>query len=255
MTNGLPPGNGPAGPASGEPPGGQGNYLGMVVDGSLGDGVEVRLAEGTSVEDVKVGTFITIQGSQLRFFGVVTEIALGSTDPRLKQMPPDVADPFISQVVQGTVAYGKLSVLPNLIMPVALGDSVEGPVAAKTIPPHFSPAYAASARDVAMVFGEEDERHFWIGNPLDMEAKVCLDLDELVKRSIGVFGKSGTGKTFLTRLLLIGLLQKSGAVNLVFDMHNEYGWEGTSEGPSVRELDLLRRVLDPKRLFLGRSAA
>ena len=226
MTDGLPPGNGQIGPAAGEPPGDQGSYLGMVVDGSLGDGVEVRLAEGTSVEDVKVGTFVTIQGKQLRFFGVLTEISLGSTDPRVKQMPPDVGDPFISQVVQGTVAYGKLSVLPNLIMPVALGDSVEGPVAAKTIPPHFSPAYAAAARDVALVFGEEDERHFWIGNPLDMETKVCLDLDQLVKRSIGVFGKSGTGKTFLTRLLLVGILQGGQASALIFDMHSEYGWGG-----------------------------
>ncbi len=243
MTNGIPPAaGGPAGPATGETPGEQGSYLGMVVDGSLGDGVEVRLAEGTSVEDVKVGTFVTIQGRQLRFFGVATEIALGSTDPRLKQMPPDVADPFICQVVQGTVAYGKLSVLPNLIMPVALGDSVEGPLAAKTIPPHFSPAYAASARDVAMVFGEEDERHFWIGNPLDMETKLCLDLDELVKRSIGVFGKSGTGKTFLTRLLLVGILQGGRASSLIFDMHSEYGWAG-------RDADRNTQVKGLKQLF------
>ena len=57
-----------------------------------------------------------------------------------------------------------------------------------------------------------------------MEAKVCLNLDELVKRSIGVFGKSGTGKTFLTRLLLVGILQGGQASSLIFDMHSEYGW-------------------------------
>jgi DNA helicase HerA-like ATPase len=63
-----------------------------------------------------------------------------------------------------------------------------------------------------------------------METKLCLNLEELVKRSNGIFGKSGTGKTFLTRLLLIGMLQKSKATNLIFDMQNEYGWAGTSEG-------------------------
>ena len=77
-----------------------------------------------------------------------------------------------------------------------------------------------------MVFGRDDDRHFWIGHPLDMDTRVCLDLDELVKRSIGVFGKSGTGKTFLTRLLLVGILQGGGASSLVFDMHSEYGWSG-----------------------------
>jgi DNA helicase HerA-like ATPase len=73
-----------------------------------------------------------------------------------------------------------------------------------------------------------------------METKVCINLEELVKRSNGVFGKSGTGKTFLTRLLLIGILQKGTAVNLVFDMHSEYGWEGSSEaGRKVKALKQL----------------
>jgi len=62
-----------------------------------------------------------------------------------------------------------------------------------------------------------------------METKVCLDIPEFVKRSNGVFGKSGTGKTFFTRLLLIGMVQKKAAANLIFDMHNEYGWQVQSE--------------------------
>ncbi|GAI88168.1 unnamed protein product, partial [marine sediment metagenome] len=91
-----------------------------------------------------------------------------------------------------------------------------------------------------LVFGSEDERKFYIGTPLDMETKICLDLPELVKRSNGIFGKSGTGKTFLTRLLLIGMLQKGTAVNLVFDMHSEYGWESRSEeGRKVKALKQL----------------
>ena len=201
-----------------------GGFLGLVVDGSLANGIDVRLDPDTSIESVKVGTFVTIRGSDHQFFGVVTDVALGSTDQRLKHGSIDLGNPFISQALLGTVAYGTLSVLPNLIMPAVLGDVDEAPAAAKTIPPHFSRAHTASERDVAMVFGREDEGHFWIGNPLDMEAKLCLNLDELVKRSIGVFGKSGTGKTFLTRLLLVGILQSGRASSMIFDMHNEYGW-------------------------------
>ena len=221
--------------------------LGLVVGGSLAQGVEVRLSDGgqTSVEDIKVGTFVTIQGSKYRFFGVVTDLALNSSDPRLKHFPPEVDDPFIAQVVSGTIAYGTITVLPNLTMPVVLGGEEEAPVAAKTIPAHFSRTYAASQRDVEMVFGSEDERHFWIGTPLDMEAKVCLDLEELVKRSIGVFGKSGTGKTFLTRLLLVGILQGDRASSLIFDMHSEYGWGG-------RDADRNVTVKGLKQLFPSR---
>ena len=60
--------------------------------------------------------------------------------------------------------------------------------------------------------------------------RVHLNLDRLVERSSGVFGKSGTGKTFLTRTLLAGIVKQGAAVNLVFDMHNEYGWESEAEG-------------------------
>jgi len=217
----------------------QGGYLGMVVEGSLTGGVQVRLDPSTSVEDIKVGAFVTMQGEKLRFFGVVTDVRLDAADRRLKSTPPDVQDPFIAQVIAGTTAYGTISVLPNLTMPAVLGDS-QGPSAAKTVPAHFARAYSASARDVEMVFGSEDERHFWIGSPLDMETKVCLDLKALAERSIGVFGKSGTGKTFLTRLLLIGILQSDLASSLIFDMHSEYGWQGRGErGTFVKGLKQL----------------
>jgi DNA helicase HerA-like ATPase len=195
-----------------------------------------------SVEDVKVGSFVTVKGRRNRFFGVVTDISLGGSDARLKHAPSGIEDPFIVDVLSGTLAYGNISVLPTLTMSVVAGDSVDSPVAAKTIPAHFSAVYTASEQDVAMVFGEEDDQHFWIGTPVDMNAKVCLNLDELVKRSIGVFGKSGTGKTFLTRLLLVGVLQGGQASSLIFDMHSEYGWAG-------RDSDTNTMVKGLKQLF------
>ena len=210
----------------------EGTLLGMVVGGSLSHDVEVRLDAAVSVEGIKLGTFVSLHGTRHRFFGVITDIGLGSTDQRLKHSAPDLTDPFFASVVSGTVAYGTISVLANLTMPEVLGDG-EKPMAAKTIPAHFSPVYSASQRDIEMVFNKEDERHFFIGNPLDMECKVCLDLDELVKRSIGVFGKSGTGKTFLTRLLLAGMVKRDQASTLIFDMHSEYGFQGSDSDRGI----------------------
>ena len=227
-------------------PGDVGTPLGMVVDGSLTKGVEVRLDPTTSVEDIRVGSFVTIQGERMRFFAVVTDVALGAADPGMKYAPPDVGDPFIAQVVSGTTVYGTISVLPALTMPAVSGAS-SGPTPAKTVPSHFSRVSSASQRDVEVVFGKEDDNHFWIGNPLDMETKVCLDLKSLCERSIGVFGKSGTGKTFLTRLLLIGILQSDLASTLVFDMHSEYGWQG-------RDTERRREVQGLKQLFPSRVA-
>ena len=197
--------------------------LGMVVSGSLSEGVKVRLDDGVSIEDIKVGTFVSLQGQRNRFLGVLTEIALESTDDGITSAPPDMSSPLLAQVLSGTIAYNTVTVEPMLIMGA---DTMNAPQPAKTIPPHFSRASLASEEDIQMVFGSEDAGHFYIGNPMDMEVRLCLDIDELVKRSNGVFGKSGTGKTFLTRLLLIGILQRGMASNLIFDMHGEYGWRG-----------------------------
>jgi hypothetical protein len=103
------------------------------------------------------------------------------------------------------------------------------PLPVKTIPGHFSLVYEASEDDFARVFGGAGETQFEVGRPLDMDVPVRLNLERFVERSNGVFGKSGTGKSFLTRLLLCGTIKANVASNLVFDMHSEYGWDSRAE--------------------------
>jgi DNA helicase HerA-like ATPase len=205
--------------------------LGIVVSGSLTGGIEVRLDASASVEDMAVGRYVTVQGNKQRFFGMITDVSLGVVDERITQAPPAASDAFIAEVLGGTSTYGLLHVQPYLTIGADLGVVVE-PQPVKTVPTHFAPVDLASDQDMEIIFGKEGAETFLIGNPLDMETKLCLNLEKFVTRSNGIFGKSGTGKTFLTRILLIGMLQKSKAVNLIFDMHNEYGWEGSSEGAS-----------------------
>jgi DNA helicase HerA-like ATPase len=214
--------------------------LGIVTTASLEKGVDVRLDASVSVEDMVVGRYVTLEGQKRRFFGMITDVSLMFTDDRLSFSPPDVNDPFIAEVLNGTSTFGTIHVTPMLTIGGDADTMLEGPQPVKTIPAHFSTVNLASEEDIERVFGKEDKERFFIGNPLDMETKLCLNLEEFVKRSNGIFGKSGTGKTFLTRILLIGILQKSRAVNLIFDMHNEYGWQGTSEGgPPVKGLKQL----------------
>ena len=44
--------------------------LGMVVSGSLTDGLEIKLDSQTSLEGIKVGTFVSVQGKETRFFAL-----------------------------------------------------------------------------------------------------------------------------------------------------------------------------------------
>lgn len=214
--------------------------LGIVVAGSLTQGVDVRMDSSVPIEEMVVGRYVTIVGKKRRFFGMITDISLDVTDQRMIQAPPDMSIPLMAEVLPGTSTYGTLHVTPYLNIGGDTGD-LDGPQPVKTVPGHFSPVKLATETDMERVFGkEDDEKYHHIGNPLDMETKLCIDLEEFVKRSNGIFGKSGTGKTFFTRMMLVGMLQKSKAVNLIFDMHNEYGWAGTREGgPPVKALKQL----------------
>ena len=214
--------------------------LGVVVTGSLGEGVKVRLNSDVTVEEVRLGANVVIQGQYNRFVGVVTDVALESSDPAMQYNIPDVENKFLTDAMSGIMAYGTITVEPMLTIGIDPFSGSLGPLPAKTVPSHFSVVSEATEEDIYNVFGSETNGGFWIVSPLDMEVKLCLNIEEMVKRSNGVFGKSGTGKTFLTRLLLIGILQSGKSSNLIFDMHNEYGWQGTSEGShSVKGLKQL----------------
>jgi uncharacterized protein len=212
--------------------------LGMVVGGSLSEGLTIKLDRGAVVEGMAVGRYVVIRGQTgRRFFGIVSDVALDSANPAMEKTPPDTSDPFVAQVLQGTSTFGRLQVTPLLV----LDEGASEPRPVKTVPAHFAAAYEASEEDVNQVFGTADAQHFYVGTPLDMEqVHVHLDLKRFVERSSGVFGKSGTGKTFLTRMLLAGVIKQDVASTLVFDMHNEYGWE--TEGEAGHYVKGLRQL-------------
>ena len=95
--------------------------------------------------------------------------------------------------------------------------------------------FEASAHEVAQIFGAEtdDKKYFSVGRPLDMQTPICVDLNLFTERSNGIFGKTGTGKTFVTRLILAGIVKSQAAVQQVFDMHSEYGMQARKEGKGV----------------------
>jgi hypothetical protein len=219
--------------------------LGTVIGGSLSAGLQVKLNPGLTLEKLAVGRYVVIQGKESgrTFFGLITDIALQSSNPELAHRPPSAEDEFLAEVYRGEVAYGTMHVTPML----ALDQGDDQPRPIKTIPSHFSAVYEASAEDVERVFGAEDKTHFYLGTPLEMDAvQVNLDLARFVERSSGVFGKSGTGKSFITRTLLAGVIKSDLASVLIFDMHNDYGYAVRDE--AGREFKGLRQLFPGTRV-------
>ncbi|MDQ7040527.1 MAG: ATP-binding protein [Rhodothermus sp.] len=224
--------------------------LGVITHGSLTKGVEMKLDASESIEDIVAGTFVVIQGEKYDFFSMITDVRIDAANENILLHPPPPGDGLLRQILKGSGTYATVTLKPMLMMRNDGLQELAEILPVKTVPSHFAPVARATAEDVARIFGNEanegGNRYFQIGEPLGMPGiPVCMDLDRFVERSNAVFGKTGTGKTFLTRLLLCGTIKTGRAVNLVFDMHSEYGYNARKEdGTFVQGL----RELFPQRV-------
>jgi hypothetical protein len=239
------------------------DYIGYIVGGGLKENLSVRLTVPSN--EVQEGAFAVIESGEWLFYGLVTDLRLGATDPRFADEQSEARLPAeLANLLHGQTLYTNLEVLPALMLErgpelgsqkyetwqaeIDAGSRPQPrPLPVKTIPPHHASVRMASPGDIAEIFGEvEKEGNFVIGYTREGAHPVCLNLDKFVQRSSGVFGATGTGKSFLTRLVLAGMIHYNHASVLVFDMHNEYGFDDTASDTGERVIGLKSRF--PSRL-------
>jgi DNA helicase HerA-like ATPase len=216
--------------------------IGYIVGGGLKENLRVRLS--LPAQEVQEGAFVVIESGEWLFYGLVTDLQLGATDPRFADEQSETRLPSqLSSLLHGQTLYTNLEVLPALMMERGPAlDSPEyltwteeidkglrpkpRPLPVKTIPPHHAPVVLAGPGDIAEIFGQPGvDGNFIIGYTREQGHPVVINLEKFVQRSSGVFGATGTGKSFLTRIILAGLIQYDEASVLVLDMHNEYGFD------------------------------
>jgi Helicase HerA, central domain len=225
--------------------------IGYVVGGGLRENLRVRLT--IPAQQVQEGGFVIIESGDWRFYGLVTDLQLGATDPRFAdEQSEDRLPAELARLLHGQTLFTNLEVLPALMQEVGpepgsqayqrwqeeidLGLRPEpAPLPVKTIPPHHAPVRLAGPGDIAEIFGKSEKTgNFVIGYTREQGHPVCLNLDKFVQRSSGIFGATGTGKSFLTRIILAGLIHYNRASVLVYDMHNEYGFDDTASDTGKR---------------------
>jgi DNA helicase HerA-like ATPase len=218
--------------------------LGSIISGSLTEGFLMRVNRSIALERLKTGKFVVIEGVHYRFFSLITDLTLQTTRPEIALFPPSDHETLLQEVLLQQDTYATALIRPLLSLTSA---NQLAPV--KTLPAHFSAVYEAESHEIELIFGREDHpsnRYFAIGTPVDLQAPVCLDLEKLAERSNGIFGKTGTGKTFLTRLVLAGLLKSDKAVTIVFDMHSEYGLQARTENTGLAFVKGLKTLFPDK---------
>ena len=229
--------------------------IGYIVGGGLKEGFRIRLT--VTADLVQEGSFVVCDSGRFRYYGLITDLQLGATDPRFADEKTDRLQPIIRNALLGKTLYTTLNMYPTLLMDMGpeLGttarheweDRVErgvespGPKPVKTVPAHHVEVRAANEADVADIFGKDGAGMFVVGHTIEQGYPVRLDLKKFVKRSSGIFGATGTGKSFLTRMVLAGLMKEDAAAALVYDMHNEYAFDDldSDKGETVRGLKSL----------------
>ena len=227
--------------------------IGYIIGGGLKENFRVRL--DVPSRDVQEGAFVVVEALPWHFYGLVTDIQLGATDPRFADEQSEARFPAeIARLLHGQTLYTNLEVLPALMYEVgpppdsteylkwAAAQDAAGapsrPLPVKTVPPHHSRVYLANEGDIAEIFGKDEKANFVIGYTREQGHPVRINLEKFVQRSGGIFGATGTGKSFLTRIVLAGLMKHGAASVLVLDMHNEYGFDDTASDTKERVIGL-----------------
>lgn len=222
--------------------------IGYIVGGGLKESFRARLTVPS--QEVQEGAFVVIPSGDWQFYGLVTDLQLGATDPRFADEQSETRLPHtLALALHGQTLYTNLEILPALMLERGpepetpeykvwmkeKADKMPRPLPVKTVPPHHAPVRMASGGDIAEIFGDPAAKgNFVIGYTREQGHPVCINLDQFVQRSAGVFGATGTGKSFLTRIVLAGLMHHNRASVLVFDMHNEYGYDDTVSDTGLR---------------------
>jgi hypothetical protein len=251
----------------------QKDQIGIITGGGLKANLQARLTVPS--HDVQEGAFVVVgdEKDDWLFYGLITDLQLWSSDPRYAQ--EDLSrrlSPRLAGLLRAQTLFTNAEIMNTLMMergpdplddPEGYAEWFEGvldesvrPKPAKTVPLHHTPVRLARAEDIALIFGQEGEKSFFrLGDTLEQGHPVCVNLDKLVQRSAGIFGATGTGKSFLTRVILAGLIQHDKTAVLIFDMHNEYGPDDTASDTGMRVPGLKGKFPTKVRMVgLGRNA-
>ncbi len=212
--------------------------LGKVVSGSINSGIKVIIERDEIIEDFPLGAIVSVLGKKYRYLAMITDTGLESQSDFVGSM-------IVSRIPVHTRDISINSIRDQiskrwLELVLISQASNENAKTADTTPSFYSDIIEATEDEIKYFFGVEDSFKKWnIGapkTPKEVKVEIPIDVEKLVELSFGIFGKSGTGKTFLGNILA-GYIAVYDAIKankdpqaqrirlLIFDMHSEYSLE------------------------------
>lgn len=197
--------------------------IGEIVAASVIEGLMAKL-QLHNPEELRIAYPVIVEGARYDFFCLVEDVI---------NEPSDIADQLagsaISDVVVprpethegygGPIFYSKAKL--RMIQLVDRDTKVLSEP--QTIPPYFSQCRHATREDVERIY-EATPTSAVLGTITGVERfYVHVDMARLVEKPFAIFGRTGTGKSILNKLVCLGILARDAGSVLIFDMHGEYG--------------------------------
>jgi len=197
--------------------------IGEIVAASVIEGLVAKLQLGNP-EELKIAFPVIVEGARYDFYCLVEDVLNEESDIADQLAGSPIADvivprPETHEGYGGPIFYSKAKL--RMIQLVDRETKKLGEP--QTIPPYFSPCRHATRDDVERIY-EVTDTSATLGTITGVEPfYVQLDMNKLVEKPFAIFGRTGTGKSILNKLVCAGILSRDVGSVLIFDMHGEYG--------------------------------
>ncbi|MFX1294083.1 MAG: ATP-binding protein [Promethearchaeota archaeon] len=200
--------------------------VGEVINAKVSFGIEVKLSKNS--EEIKIGYPIMVEGNNFDYFCIIGDI-YHRTSPIIESianslMAEDIIPATNTEGVRGKPFYSiaKLNC-------VQIVDKHEEDISNfETIPPFFAKARHTTQDDVNKVYHESPQSGS-VGTLRGIDFHIPIDFEELTSKPFGLFGRTGSGKSILNKIICGVILKLKVANVLVFDMQSEYGWRSRAD--------------------------
>ena len=188
-------------------------YIGNISGGSI-ETLNANITDRSLAE----GTFVVVEDKCEKYYGTLANITNVSNAAYLSTS--DIAlDPRLKNMIKKNC----LKTVGNVLLDMEEKDGNVRRV--RSIPGIGAKIRMAEQSDMELLFGKEDATHKHIYGTREENLPICLDMKQLLSRSFGVFGTSGSGKSYTMKVVLSETIKCGLTGLLIFDAHNEYAYE------------------------------
>lgn len=204
--------------------------IGEIVAASVIDGLVAKL-QLNNPEELRIAYPVIVQGARYDFYCLVEDVLNEPSDIADQLAGSSISDivvprPETHEGYGGPIFYSKA----KLRMIQLVDKETKALSEPQTIPPYFSECRHATKADVERIY-EPTEKSAPLGTITGVEPfYVHVDMEKLVEKPFAIFGRTGTGKSILNKLICTAILAKDAGSVLIFDMHGEYGIYSKTDG-------------------------